>query len=155
MDNVGPSARFPCVGIVVIREHAHELQTILVERKKGHYSFPKGKMEKKKDKTYLEGAFREMNEETGLYKEDVELLKQNGEYLFIEELSSKEKPSVLYFIGKYVKENKHKFTYDQEELQGANWYSYKEALKKCELNLLRASRKDVLNKAVEMYNNYA
>jgi len=82
----------------------------------------------------------------------VQILTKDNEYHFIEELSAKNNPSVLYFIGKYVKETKHKFTYDEEELNSVDWFTYRDVLKKCNNGLLKTSRKDVLDKAVDIYN---
>ncbi|MCX6709669.1 MAG: NUDIX hydrolase [Candidatus Woesearchaeota archaeon] len=48
----------------------------IVHNKSGHYSFPKGHI--KKDENLLEAAYREINEETGLEKNDLKFIKELG-----------------------------------------------------------------------------
>ena len=50
----------------------------IVQNKSGHYSFPKGHF--KKDESTLEAAYREINEETGLEKNDLKLIKELETY---------------------------------------------------------------------------
>jgi len=55
-------------GAIVYRENNNELEFLLVYQNNGHYSFPKGHVEK--NETEVETALREIKEETNL---DVEI----------------------------------------------------------------------------------
>ena len=143
--SINPSQKFMCAGVIIMKK-SQCLETIVVKSHKGRYSFPKGKLEK--GETYIEGAFREMNEETGLVKEDVELLRDaNNDLIWIEELSDKGNPSVLYFIGKYVKQGTHQFTLDEKELSESKWHKTDNVFK---LEDLKSSRKEVLTNAIKL-----
>ena len=122
-----------CSGIIVI----HEDKTILVSTEKGNYSFPKGKREK--GEISIETAWRELNEETGLSKENVILL----ENVVINELSRKGNISVQYFVGNLIK-NPLKLTFNPDELKNAEWIGINNAYK---LDQLRDRRKEILKQA--------
>lgn len=143
-----PVKKFLCSGIVVIRFHNHEYQTVLVKTHKGNYSFPKGKLKQKKGESYLEGAKREMHEETGILFSDLEMKKDGDNYVMIEEYSDKGNPSVIYFVGLY-KEKSVKFQFNINELESVEWISVKDALK---LENFKQQRKDVLRKAVKFFD---
>lgn len=142
---INPTKKYSCAGIIIFRKK-HKLETILVKTHKDNYSFPKGKLNK--GETYIDGAIRETNEETGIVLEDIKLLSENGKYVYIEELSEKNNPSVLYFIGEYNKDNLT-FSYDEEELKEVNWFQIDDVYK---LNKIKQARKEVLDKAVNIYN---
>jgi len=140
--------KFLCSGIVVLRKFNHEYQTILVKTHKGNYSFPKGKLKKKKGETYLEGAKREMYEETGILFSDLEMKKDGDDLVMIEEYSDKGNPSVIYFVGLF-KNKSIKFKFDSEELESVEWISVKDALK---CDRLKQQRKNVLQEALKFFN---
>lgn len=60
----------PCAGIIVIDQNTKE--TILVCTDYDNYSFPKGK--RIKGETVLNNALRELNEETGLNSDDIQII---------------------------------------------------------------------------------
>lgn len=142
---INPTKKYSCAGIIIFRKK-HKLETILVKTHKDNYSFPKGKLNK--GETYIDGAIRETNEETGIVLEDIKLLSENGKYVYIEELSEKNNPSVLYFIGEYNKDNLT-FSYNEKELKEVNWFQIDDVYK---LNKIKQARKEVLDKAVNIYN---
>ena len=142
---INPNQKFMCAGVIVIRK-GQCLETIVVKSHKGRYSFPKGKLEK--GETYIEGAFREMNEETGLVKDDVELLRDtNNNLVWLEEFSDKGNPSIIYFIGKYIKKGKHEFTLDEKELSESKWHKTDDVYNLAEL---KTARKTVLTNAIQL-----
>ena len=109
----------PCAGIIVFNGD----QTILVQTKAMRHSFPKGK--RNKGESSIEAAWRELQEETGLTKENVQLISDTE---FIDETSRKEHPSVRYYVGRLIK-NLSKFTFDPTELQMVTWYNITDAMK--------------------------
>jgi len=126
----------PCAGIVVL----HGTKTILVATPRRRYSFPKGKREKGEDS--ITAAWRELQEETGLTSDQVNLLTSNGELIHIDEVSDKGYPAVRYFIGR-VSSEIEKLTFDDTELASAGWYEVNEAMDKRKL-----ARKTVLRIAI-------
>lgn len=131
-----------CAGIVIF----HDQKTVLVESvKKGYLSYPKGKREK--GESNLEGAFREVEEETGITESQIELLRdENDEPIYIDEKSNKGNPSIRYFVGR-LKEYTNKFQFDSEELRGVAWYDF-DKIK--DLPNFKDSRKEVFQRVREI-----
>ena len=128
----------PCSGIIVFDND----KTVLVSTHIGNYSFPKGK--RNKNETSLETAWRELTEETGLTKDNVELIDET----FIDELSNRKgNLSVRYYVGKLIKPL-DTLTFDPEELNKVEWISIDDALN---LSKLVDKRKEVLNTAYTKY----
>ncbi|MCJ7637108.1 MAG: NUDIX domain-containing protein, partial [Nitrososphaeraceae archaeon] len=65
---MNPNQIPPCAGVIVI--DLTNLETILVCTDHDNYSFPKGK--RHKGETIMDNALRELNEETGLTKDDIQ-----------------------------------------------------------------------------------
>lgn len=133
----------PCCGIIVFYKDNNNIdKTILVSTHNGNYSFPKGK--RHKNETSLETAWRELTEETGLTKDNVELVNES----FIDETSNRKgNLSVRYYVGKLVKPLET-FTFDPEELNKVEWLTINDALK---LDKFVDKRKDVLKHAYAKY----
>lgn len=127
----------PCSGIIVFDND----KTILVNTDRGNFSFPKGK--RKKGETDSETAWREFYEETGIDKNDVELIDN----VFIDEKSNKGNVNVRYFVGRIKREIKE-FTYDKTELNNVQWICVDDALK---LDKLKNKRCEVLQKAYAIH----
>jgi len=125
----------PCSGIIVIDND----KTVLVSKKNGNYSFPKGK--KNKGETSLDTAWRELNEETGLSKENVEIIDD----FIIDENSNKGNIAIRYYVGKLIK-NPIKLTYDADELQNVEWIQIDKAYK---IEKFKNRRKEILKQAYE------
>jgi len=150
---------FPCARIIVF----DRTKTILVSTERGNFSFPKGKLKiakgkskrnKNKNKeffdgdkneTEVDGAWRELGEETGLTKEHVKLIEE----VPIDELSDKGHPSVRYFVGVLVKPH-DKITFDKDELAAVGWHDVEEAL---QLEKFKNARKMVLEQAWNKYKS--
>jgi 8-oxo-dGTP pyrophosphatase MutT (NUDIX family) len=94
----------------------------LVKTHKGNWGFPKGKREKKE--SYEICAFRELEEETGLKKDQIKTLDMPE--LFFTELSNKQKPSVRLFVG-YTDDLLKISIKDIDELSEVKWIKIKDA----------------------------
>ena len=125
----------PCSGIIVIDLD----KTILVSTKNGNYSFPKGK--KNKGETSLDTAWRELEEETGLSKENVEIIDDYQ----IDENSNKGNIAIRYYVGKLIK-HPNKLTYDPDELQNVEWIQIDKAYK---IEKFKNRRKEILKQVYE------
>lgn len=121
---------FPCAGFLIFSRNKGRV--VLVETHRNHLGFPKGKREK--GERDIETALRELNEETGIRKEDIDILQNE-----LEEFSDKNNRSVKYFIG-ILKKDYDNFVYDKEELLEVRWYETKDIL---ELEKLKKRRKDI------------
>lgn len=119
-----------CCGIIVFDQDL----TILVKTQHGNFSFPKGK--RKKRENDLETAWRELEEETGLTSDNVELLHN----FYIDECSSKGNITTRYFVG-YIKKTAERISFNPNELAGVIWFNIQDAIK---LEKLKYVRKNVL-----------
>lgn len=126
----------PCAGIIVI--DIQNNKTILVCTEYDNYSFPKGK--RNKGETIIDAAWRELGEETGLRKENVDILSDYN----IDENSDRGNVATRYFVGKLIKENEE-ITFDQTELKKAEWLSIDEVYK---LEKFKERRKDILKNSI-------
>lgn len=141
--------QIPCSGVIVLnydnRDKDNNISTVVVKTHRGNYSYPKGK--RKKGEEYLDTALRELEEETGIKQNMIDLLGDDGssECYYIDELSNKGNPNVRYFVG-VLKEQDHKFTFDEEELESVEWITIDELLK---LEKLKQSRKDVFTQTLK------
>jgi len=125
----------PCAGIIVFDND----NTILVSTSCGNHSFPKGK--RNKGESYIDTAWRELKEETGLTQEHVKILDN----IYIDEVSQKGNPSVRYFIGQLITPIEI-FTFDKEELQNVRWVNINDAYK---IEKFNQRRKEILRKAYD------
>jgi len=122
----------PCAGIIVL--DITNNKTILVCTDYDNYSFPKGK--RNKGETEIITAWRELEEETGLTPDHVELY----ENYTIDENSDRGNIATRYYVGKLVKEHEN-ITFDQEELKKVEWINMEEVYK---LEKFKDRRKDIL-----------
>lgn len=122
-------------GAIVYKKEKNELKFLLVYQSNGHYSFPKGHMEK--GETEIETTLREIKEETNL---DVKLntnFRVSIEYL----LSSKNvmKEAVYFLATPISSELKNQ----EGEIDFCDWYSYEDTMKLLEFDNI----KEVFEKA--------
>ena len=127
----------PCAGIIVFNCD----KTILVSTDTGNLSFPKGS--RKNNESDIQTAWRELEEETGLTKDDVKLV----DGLVYDEKSSKGFPSVRYFVANLVNETKELHFENPNELLSVGWYDVNDILKK---DKIKEERKAIL---MEAYTN--
>lgn len=134
-----------CCGFIIL--NLEKKQTILVKTPNSNYSFPKGKFEKKKDSGYFECALRELEEETGLTKNMIEIIPQ----IILEEIKKETGLcSVQYWIAiikpEYINFN---FKFDKDEIDSVEWIGFDSINK---LNNFKESRKVVFNKLMNLMN---
>ncbi len=125
----------PCAGIIVFNKD----WTILVSTKYKNYSFPKGK--RNRNEPIIDAAWRELQEETGLTKNNVELIND----FTINEHNDKGNLSITYFVGKLIK-NVDELIFDANELENSEWFNIGTVYK---LKKLKDRRKDILRQAYE------
>lgn len=125
----------PCGGVIVFDQNIEHC--ILVKTENNNYGFPKGK--RNKGETMEETALRELQEETGLTKEQIKLVDD----ITLDELSNKDNPCIRYFLATCDNMD-HKFQFDEKELSEVDWYKIDDAMK-----LLRDKRIIVLTQAID------
>lgn len=146
IDNNGNDLLLPkepaisCAGCIVFRFVESELQVCLIATHKGIYGFPKGKREK--GERLIQGALRELNEETGIREDQI---TQLNETKFVDELSRNGIPSIRFFITTLnVSEIKLK-PVDVGEIAVCEFVSIDKAVK-----LLNEKRQKVLSEAIKL-----
>ena len=122
----------PCSGIIVIDIQNNE--TVLVCTEHDNYSFPKGK--RHKGEKSMETAIRETEEETGLTKDDIEIMSE----IFFDENSDRGNIATRYYVG-ILKTNKKTVKFDENELKNAVWIKYTDVFA---LEKFKQRRKDIL-----------
>jgi 8-oxo-dGTP pyrophosphatase MutT (NUDIX family) len=111
-----------CAGFVVICKPQRKV--LLVSTHNNAWGYPKGKKESKE--TLEECAFRELKEETGLTREEINVIDM--ETTFFNEITNKGMPSVRLYVATTDEIIKPKIE-DIDELIAAQWVDYDEALK--------------------------
>lgn len=125
----------PCAGVIVFDQN----KTILVCTERGNYSMPKGK--RNKGETDLQTALRELEEETGLTKNHIELIDD----FVLDEMNEKGNLTIRYYVAKLTKEIKT-LTFDEGELDNVEWIDIEKAHK---LEKFMDRRKEILQKAYD------
>ena len=110
-------------GIIPILKQKNKIKFLLIRHQVGHWSFPKGRMEK--DETEIETAKRELIEETNI--KDFKILDN---LYFTEKYSFKEgnkkyDKQVKYFVA-LIKNPKVKIL--EAELQDYKWLNFDDAI---------------------------
>jgi 8-oxo-dGTP pyrophosphatase MutT (NUDIX family) len=119
-------------GILPLRERNGEWEILLVEHLKGHWSFPKGRLEKNEDPQI--GAERELMEETGLEVEQYLVSKKlNETYTFFENDEEIEK-KVHYFVAKVKGQERPQ----PDEIKTCRWVSLEDGAALCTYKNTRA-----------------
>lgn len=116
----------------------------MVKNSRNNFSFPKGKLKKKE--SLIDGALREVYEETGYDKDEFILQKDmNDDYItFTEEKLDKSKDKIkkiTYYLG-IVKDNKKKLEYDNKEILWCGWIKFNELIN-FKNNILLEDRIDI------------
>lgn len=127
----------PCSGIIVIDKNTNE--TILVCTERDNYSFPKGK--RHKGEKSLDTAIRETSEETGLSKNDYDLVPN----VHFDENSDRGNIATRYYIG-ILSTNRKDVKFDTNELKNVLWMTFDNVFV---LEKFRQRRKDILNSAID------
>jgi len=128
-------------GAIIFKEENDELKFLLVHQHNGHFSFPKGHMEK--NETEIETALREIKEETNLDAK----LDTNFRVLISYFMESKNTvKEAVYFIGTPLS---NVLKSQEGEILNCDWYSYDEVMEKLEFDNI----KDVFIKAHKYIKN--
>jgi 8-oxo-dGTP pyrophosphatase MutT (NUDIX family) len=125
-----------CAGFVVLCDG----KVLLVETPNHVWGFPKGKKNKKEE--LMKCAYRELEEETGLKKDQINVIPD----VVFEEISKKGKSSVHLYLATTCELIKPRVQ-DQEELLTAQWINVKDA---CSM-LTKKNRRQILIDAVDTY----
>lgn len=112
--------KFPCAGIIVFNQNLDS--TVIVKTENNNYGFPKGK--RNKGESLEDNAFRELEEETGIKKDLINIVDRE----YILEMSHSGNPAIAYFVG-IINCKYEKFKFDHEELEQVYWCKNDEALK--------------------------
>ena len=118
--------------------------TVLVESHKGNLSYPKGKFEKDLDKTFFDCAIRELEEETGITLDLIEIKPE----IMISEIKKDNVFTITYYLG-ILKNTFNQFKYDSEELKSVKWYHFDSINK---LDNLKQSRKNIFQEIKKKLN---
>lgn len=129
----------PCAGVIVIDLDNQE--TILVCTDHDNYSFPKGK--RNKGESILDNALRELNEETGLTINDIQLAGN----LTFDENSDRGGLATRYYVASLIK-SKKEVTFDSSELKKVEWIKIEDVYK---LEKFKERRKEILKKVMELF----
>ena len=107
-------------GAVIFKVEDGKCLYLLEKMKKGHYSFPKGHVEKKETEDMT--ALREIKEEVGI---DV-WLDLRYRFVITYYVKSNVKKDNVYFVGRYLN---GEVTCQESEVEFANWYEEDEVIK--------------------------
>jgi len=132
----------PCAGFVVLSKDATKV-VIVATHSGNNLGFPKGK--RKKDESYKETALRELEEETGLSADQIDIV----ENVYFDEMSVRNNPATRYFVA-YAKKSDVTFVFDEEELEKVCWM---DCDKLFELNNFKDSRKSILIQILSTLKN--
>lgn len=127
-------------GIILYHNNSSR-EYLLLHYPAGHWDYPKGHVEEGENET--ETALREMEEETGIKKEEIKLyddFRETIDYIYKKgsELSHKE---VVFFLG----ESETKTVKVSREHQDYIWLTYEEAIERLTFN----NAKNLLKKIKE------
>lgn len=99
------------------------LQILLLELPSGRYDFPKGKIEK--NETFIETAYRELEEETGITKEDIfrdeRFQYQTTYFPYDPSVGKRVEKRLMMFLGKLKKGKDCTKVTEHEGFAWVNW----------------------------------
>ena len=134
------------IGIILFRQFPRSVKFLLVKQQQGHWSFPKGHIEK--DEKFIDTAIRELYEETGIKK--ISFLRRKiflrDDYYF-----KKETVKVHKIVDYYIAETETvKVRIDGKEILNYKWCTYEKAWEKL---TFKESRK-ILKQANKIIGEY-
>ncbi len=126
-------SQFSSGGVIIKREESSSFKVLLVEDRFGHWTWPKGHIEK--GETPEDTAVREITEETGL--KNIKILEKLGEERYHFTLKGKRiSKTVQVFL--VLASGSESLEVPEEELRSAEWYLPEEAAKKVGYKSARA-----------------
>lgn len=131
-------------GAVLFRKEKGTIWYLLLHYEMGHWSFPKGNIEK--GESLEETVRREIKEETGI--KDIKLIEGFKEHIkYFYKLKGK---NIFKIVTYFLAETKTREIKISWEHTGFKWLSYEEALK----TITYKNAREVLKKANEFLRNY-
>ena len=125
--------------VVARRDEKGRAEYLIIHRPRyDDWSLPKGKLDK--NETFLEGALREVEEETGIVGKEARLIGSVGYF------TQNGNPKVVRWWLTEVKRGSFK---PNKEVDSIKWVSHKKGLKK----LAYRNDREVLDRANDMYHN--
>ncbi|MBN4089275.1 NUDIX domain-containing protein [Mycoplasma enhydrae] len=129
-------------GLIVLKNIESKLYVLLVQQKAGHWSFPKGHVEK--DETEIETAIRETKEETNIDVEILDGFRETSQYSPFKGTSKK----VVFFLAK---PKSFDLKNQIEEIDVVEWVNVEEALVN---RIIHDNNREILEKAINHYINH-
>ncbi|MEZ4156593.1 MAG: NUDIX domain-containing protein [Candidatus Paceibacterota bacterium] len=130
-------------GIIVFRKSKEGTKFLVLYHGRGYWNFPKGKLEA--SERSWQAAIREVQEETGLKKNELRLV---GNFKAFEKFHYKRgKDNIFKVVILYLAQTHQSKITLSEEHQGYGWFSFSEAKK------MLGKHKDSV-KILEKANNY-
>lgn len=117
--------RVICAGIIIYRKTERGTKYLLLYHGKNYWNFPKGKIELKE--TGFEAALREIQEETGLQKQDLQFqahFKTSTQFTFM-----RERQKIFKIVILYLAETTKAGICVSHEHEGYGWFTLGEARK--------------------------
>lgn len=113
--------------IFFIKKETNQVFVLLIKNRKGEYWIPKGKLESGEDQ--LSAAFREIEEEVGLSKEQIRYI----DFCFLDKYTYMEGQKLLgkeLYINVFDARDQYKPRSGDDEIDitGVDWYDYEKAL---------------------------
>lgn len=142
-------------GIIIYRKTQEGLKFLILYHGKGYWNFPKGKIEH--EERSFQTAIREIREETGLLRKDLNIannFKAYERFTFWRKIGE-QKEKIFKIVIFYLAETDKKVILisDKEEGQpheGFGWFTYKEAMKVLTKN---ADSRKILSQAYQFLRN--
>lgn len=131
----------PCAGFIIFTLSAQKV--LLVETHRHIFGYPKGKL--MKNEGSLIGAYRELQEETGLSMDDIVVIPDK----YVDELSFKGNVSTRLYIGFLKNDHDKLYPQDKNEILSASFQLIDDAY-----SLLIDKRKKVLENAIDIFNDH-
>lgn len=126
----------PCSGFIILSKD--KSRTVVVSTHADNLGFPKGK--RNRSESYMDTALRELEEETGLTKTDIDIV----DGISFDEMSLRGHPATRYFVAS-VKDDSSKFSFDEDELSEVKWINCSDLF---ESDRFRESRKTILKEVL-------
>lgn len=128
---------------------AGDLLVLLVKNKKGEYWIPKGHIEKNEDQ--IDAAFREIEEETGLKKEQLKYidLLHIYKFSFTDDNGNSNTKEIYMNVFEALEKGNIMLEQGETDIRDVEWTTCDEALEK-----IMSYSKNELIKARKMFENY-
>lgn len=126
-----------------------DISVLLIKNKKGEYWIPKGHVEEGEDQ--LSAAFREIEEEVGLKKEQLRYIDlcHLHEFSFLDDNGSSNTKEIYMNVFEALEKPELKLEQGETDIVDGEWFSYETALGK----ILSYSKNELI-KAKGMFDNY-